>query len=258
MKDLALFILTFFVLVLSGCVGVRFADETINRVLPDDFKNRNIYPETDIFKYKLDSLVGRILVCQPDQINDRICDCDLKITRIIKNGTTPETISPEQKVFSSKIDQGASAQGSYLAFAAKFSAEQVAEILITDSALVFIKDDDVPIEDLKQYVQSNPRVGQEKRFWIQGALLATIIQRELIKIDTDAEGVVGNVSGIKGGVYNHRGQESNDYRISLLMPDIDRDLEKDIKAFSMPDTKNHGILIRSIRGIERLPQASGN
>lgn len=241
---------------ITGCAGIKFSDETVNKNLPSDFKNRNIYPETDIFKYKMDSLAGRILVCQPDQIKERIYDCDLKITRILKkdkktkSSIPPETLTPERLVYSSKIDKGASAQGSYLAFAGSFSAEQAAEIIITDSALVYVDDDNIPEKELKKYVRANPKKGKERRFWIQGALLATIYQRDLVKIDANAEGVVGNTSGIKGKVYNHRGQESVDYRISLLMPDIDRDLDK--SSLVRPENKNHGIILRSINGIENL------
>lgn len=243
---------------LAGCAGVKFSDEQINKDLPEDFKRRNIYPNTDILKYKLDSVVGRILICRPDQVQGRVYDCDLKITRIVKNGTSPDTQNPDQIVYSSKIDRRASAKGSYLVLAAGFDAEQVAEILITDSALVFINDSDVPIEELKAYVETHSPAEQERRFWIQGALLATIIQRDLVKIEANAKGVIGNTSGIEGSVYNHRGQESVDYRISLLMPDIDRDLDKDPMAFAQQDTKNHGLIIRSMSGFENLSPTGGD
>lgn len=241
---------------LGGCGGIEFADEQINRSLPDDFKNRNIYPETDIFKYKLDSLVGRILICAPDQVSERVFDCDLKLMRITTAGTAPETTTPEQQVWSSKIDQRAATQGSYLAFAANFSAEQAAEILITDSALVFIEDGDVPITELRDYVQDNTKPPNARRFWIQGALLATIIQRDLVKIDANAEGVVGNTTGLKGSVYNKREQDSVDYRISLLLTDIDRDLDVEKMGQGLLMTRelsNQGLLIRTIIGLENLP-----
>lgn len=243
---------------LSACAGVKFSDERVNKNLPNDFKNRNIYPETDIFKYKLDSLVGRILVCKPDQVNNRVYDCDLKVTRILKIDSAtnhpipPETITPERLVYSSKIDRGAAAQGSYLTFAGSFSADQVAEILITDSSLVFANDNDVPISSILSYVNSNPKQENEERFWIQGALLATLIQRDLVKIKSDAEGVVGSTSGVKGQVYNNSGQESIDYRISLLMPNIDRDFDPVQEKFV--ESKS-GIIINSIDGLETLPEA---
>lgn len=244
---------------LCSCAGVKFSDEQINKNLPNDYRNRNIYPETDILKYKLDSLVGRILVCKPKQINDRVYNCDLKVTRILKKDAStgqivpPETITPERLVYSSKIDRGAAAQGSYLTFASSFSADQVAEILITDSSLVFANDDDVPIQEILSYVKKNPKADDETRFWIQGALLATIVQRDLVKIKSDAEGVVGNTSGIKGQVYNTSGQGSIDYRISLLMPNIDRDFDEMEKSF-VGLSEEGGIVINSISGLEHLPE----
>ena len=245
---------------LNACAGVKFADERVNKNLPEDFKKRNIYPETDIFKYKLDSLVGRILVCKPGQVSERVYDCDLKITRILKTDSAtnqpipPETITPERIVYSSKIDRGAAAQGSYLTFAGSFSAEQVAELLITDSSLVFANDNDVPVSEILNYVSSNPKQEGEERFWIQGALLATLIQRDLVKIKSDAEGVVGNTSGVKGEVYNNRGQESIDYRISLLMPNIDRDFDEIQEVFVESAESKQGIILNSISGLDTLPE----
>lgn len=250
---------TFIVIILSACSGVKFADERVNKNLPLDFKNRNIYPKTDIFKYELDSLVGRILVCKPDQIDNNEYKCDLKLQRILKKdpdtGQTlfPETKTPDQLVYSSKIDRDASAQGSYLAFAASFSADQVSEILITDSALVFTKDSDIPVNDLLNYVKANPKNQDEQRFWVQGALLATIVQRDLTKIETNAEGVVGNTTGVKGQVFNSTGEESIDYRISLLIPNIDQDLDPISASFNGLDKARGGVIIRSISGLESLP-----
>lgn len=256
------FLIIFFAsMLISACSGVTFTDEQVNKNLPEDYKNRNIYPETDIFKYQINSLIGRILVCKPDQINNKVYDCDLKITRILKTDPTtsqhipPETITPDKLVYSSKIDRQAAAQGSYLTFASSFSASQVAELLITDSSLVFVNDNDVPISAILSYVDSNPKKEDEERFWVQGALLATLIQRDLVKIKSDAEGVIGNTSGIKGQVYNNRGQESIDYRISLLIPNIDRDFDevKNI-SISSADSKS-GIMINTISGLPTLPEA---
>lgn len=237
-----------------GCGGgIKFADEPMNRSLPEDYKNRKIYQQSDIFKYKLDSLVGRILVCK-QKIGDKSkLDCDLKLAPIRKDNSTPLIKTPEQKVYSSKIDRGAAAEGSYLAFAAKLSADQAAEVLITDSVLVFIQDDDIPIEKLKAYVKANPKVGNENRYWIQGALLATIITRNLIKIDSNASGVVGTATGLKGQVYKNEGLEAIDYKISLLMPDIDRDIDENLATLEPGSKYNVGASIQSINGLDQLP-----
>lgn len=246
--------------VLSSCAGVKFSNEQLNKNLPEDYKNRNIYPETDIFKYKLDSLVGRVLVCKPGQASNRVYDCDLKVTRILKTDPDtkqpipPEMITPEKLVYSSKIDRGAAAQGSYLTFASSFSAEQVAELLITDSSLVFVDDNDIPVSEILSYAENNPKKEGEDRFWIQGALLATLIQRDLVKIKSDAEGVVGNTSGVKGEVYNNRGQESIDYRVSLLMPNIDSDFDEINKQVLHSFESKLGIVINSIGGLETLTE----
>jgi len=161
---------------------------------------------------------------------------------------------PKQAIYRSKVNSKASVQGSYLAFTANFSAEQIAEVTITDSTLIAIKSEDVPIDLLKAYVTANPNDGSVKRYWIQAALLATLIQKDFTKINADAKGVVGNTAGVGGSVFNEHGTDSYDWRISMLIPDIDKDLDKKFSIFG-EDAPGRGLIIRAIEGLEQLPKA---
>jgi len=240
---------------ITGCSGVKFAsDPNFNRNLPQDFVKRDLYEKTDIFKYRLDDLVGHILVCKTVTDKPKTEDCELKLTRIIKDNTSLVTEMPKQAIYRSKVNSAAATQGSYLAFTANFSVDQIAEVTITDSTLIAVKAEDVPIDALKTYVTNNPNDGLVKRYWIQAALLATLVQKDYTKIKADASGVVGNTTGIGGSVYNEHGSDSYDWRISMLLPDIDKDLDKKF-ALSGEDTPGSGLTIRSIQGLNQLQTA---
>lgn len=241
---------------ITGCGGVKFAaDPNINKGLPKDFVKRDLYEKTDIFKYRLSDLVGHILVCRTVAGKQKTEDCDLKLTRIVKPNTSPDIEMPKQVIYKSKVNSQASAQGSYLAFTANFSAEQVAEVTITDSTLIAIKSEDVPKDLLQAYVADNPNDGSVKRYWIQAALLTTLIQTDFTKISADAKGVVGNTAGVGTSVFNEHGADSYDWRISMLIPDIDKDLDNKFSIFG-EDAPGRGLTIRAIEGLEQLPKAS--
>lgn len=52
--------------------------------------------------------------------------------------------------------------------------------------------------------------------------MATVMTQYGVKINADASGVVGNAFGAKGNVYNEEQTVSRDFRISLLLIDLDR------------------------------------
>lgn len=206
-------------LLMTACAGVRFADEGINKGLPEDWKNRIVYKQTDILKYDISQIPGQILFCTDVAEGEK--DCKIQVDRYVKNGTGVLIKTPEAIVYNSKIDSKASAQGSYLAFAAQIQAGHVEEVSITDSIVVYYKFEDVPIAELKRYaatVSSPPGV---KRYWIQGALLSTINRNSLTEIDADAKSVIGNTAGVSGKVYNKGITIQNDYRLSFLLADLD-------------------------------------
>src|ERR1035438_1205040 len=143
---------------LSGCSGVRFSDVKLNAALPANFKNRTLYPDTAIVRFKLPELAGSILYMQQGS------GVFTRGNRIVKSGYTAvlEVVKDDDKlIYSSKIDRGASAQGSYLVFAAGFDAKQTADVDISDTSLVFINAADVPWDALRtEALKKPPAIGR--------------------------------------------------------------------------------------------------
>jgi len=197
--------------------GVKFNDAPINLVMPDYFKERNLLDRTEIWRHKLPELVGSIVYLQSDGSYSRH-------RRIVKEGYVANlelVEDPERKVYSSRIDRGAAAEGSYLVFAADLEVSQMAEVNIEDVSLVFINDADVPWEEI--YAEANAQAPSTdiRRYWIQGALLTHITIDYYTKISSNASGVVGDTFGAKGNVYNKQGTTSRDFMISLELYDLD-------------------------------------
>ena len=205
-------------LFLMGCAGVRFSDvPQFNKGLPEDFKRRVLWNETDIFKYNLQQLVGHVIYAK-----GQTGEYD-RGPRYVKLGTSPALkVVDSGQVYQSKIDNGAEAEGSYLSFAAKLSDSQTVDVNIIDTAQVFIPYEDVPVDDLLKEANKPAPSGTTKRCYVQGVLLATVMTQYGVKVNADASGVVGNAFGAKGNVYNEEQTVSRDFRISLLLIDLDR------------------------------------
>lgn len=205
-------------LLLVGCTGIRFAPVALNGPLPENFKKRTLYARTEIFRHQLPEFAGSILYRKGDAGEfDRGA-------RIVKAGfdVPLQTIKDvDAAVYASKIDRGASVQGSYLAFAASFGEKQTASVDMRDTVMVFIHWNDVPLDELKKVAQSpNPNPGTH-RYWVQAALLTAITIDNYAEISGNASAVLGETFGAKGNVYNKQGVTSHDYWISMELLDLE-------------------------------------
>ena len=203
---------------LIGCVGVRFSNvPQFNKGLPEDFKRRVLWNETDIFKYNLHQLAGHVIYAK-----EQTGEYD-RGPRYVKPDTSPALkVVDSGQVYQSKIDNGAKAEGSYLSFSANLSDNQTVDVNIIDTAQVFIPYEDIPLNALLAEANKPVPPGTTKRYYVQGVLLATVLTRYGVEIKADASGVVGNAFGAKGNVYNEEQTVSRDFRISLLLIDLDR------------------------------------
>ena len=125
-------------------------------------------------------------------------------------------------VFVGIINKTDNMKGSYLSFAASLSSEEVATFSIRDRNIVFVNNEDVPWDELKaeaKVFNNNPLY---RRFWVQGALLASLDVSRYSKIESDASGVVGPTFGVENKVYNKGQEEIHDYKISLYLIDLDK------------------------------------
>ena len=245
--------IVFLSLILSGC-GLSFSNiPNFNKGLPEDFKRRVLWAETDIFKYNLEQLAGHVIyakaaVGQYDRGPRYVKPQKAPVLKVIDSG----------QIYHSKIDRGAQAEGSYLAFAAALSDDQTADVNIIDTAQVFIPYEDVPMEDLLKEAAKPAPSGTTKRYYIQGVLLATVTTQYGVKIKADASGVVGNAFGAKGNVYNEEMTVGRDFRISLLLIDIDKlkqaSSRKEMAGASAPlllrESQADGFKVQKINGLE--------
>jgi hypothetical protein len=200
-------------IVCVGCQGIEFADDTSNMALPDDYKNRTLWPGTDIFKYNLSELAGSYV--------RRDAGTFTRLNRVVNPGYKPEfRVRDLKAIYESNIDRQASMQGSYLAFAASLKANERAHVKIQDIGMVFIKDDDLPREDIAGQAIRAYKANERGRYYIQGVLLASVTTRHFVEIDASAKGVVGATIGLDSKVYNKRGQSATDFRISVELVDL--------------------------------------
>lgn len=213
-------ILFIFSLLLFGCSGVKFSSVPLTADIPETFKQRNLYPdESGIIKYKLTQLVGSVLYAEP---NAKYFDLK-KI--ILKKDYKPylEVISEtDGKVFTGTINKSNNFSASYLSFAASLSSNQLATFSVRDRNIVFIDNNDVPWEALIEEAKITNDNPSRRRYWVQGALLASLDAYKFSEIESDASAVVGPTFGAEGKVYNKGEEEIHDYKISIHLIDLDK------------------------------------
>jgi hypothetical protein len=138
------------------------------------------------------------------------------------------------------------------------SANRTASVTIIDTAQVFIPYADVPVDVLLAEAMKPALPGTTKRYYIQGVLLATVLTQYGQQINADASGVVGNTFGAKGNVYNEEQTVNRDFRISLLLIDLDRLAQLGAASGLEPSTPERliraahasGFSVQRISGVE--------
>ena len=209
----------FCVLVLSGC-GVRFRNEMVNLGLPDDWKYRTPIKNTAGLRFFLQENVG--LLVTPGSTPKTY---EMLAQPILPdNFTARETIIKDGIVYSSKITQGASIQGGYLAFATDLNDSQVVDYHIVDISRVDIPWNQFPDAKIRA-AAAVPNPNNVKRLWIQSLILSRVLSQNYTKIDSDAKGA-GPAFQVAGKCFNTTGAEVIDYAIGVVFVDIDQFVQK--------------------------------
>lgn len=238
-----------------------FGDTPLNKTLPDDYKNRVLWTETDIFKYNLEQLVGHVIV------HDPATGTFARGARHVSASKPPTLKAIEGgTLYHSKIDSRAASEGSYLAFAAKLSEEQTASVTITDTAHIFIPYEEIPSDAILQEAHRPKATPNCKRYYIQGVLLTAVTTEYGTKLASDASGVVGDTFGAKGNVYNEDATLTKDVRISVLLLDVDdlaailggQNLRPEDRYKMMRAAAVTGLEVRGLEGAQDLVAASGD
>mgnify|MGYP000098958569 CR=1 FL=1 len=202
--------------------GVTFGKSPVNTPLPESFKIRAVYP-AGVAGYEFQDLVGLIIHTQKNA-------SPMPVGLIRPDNFIPKVIpiTDPLNYYRSRIQKGAEAQGSYLSFAAKFSAEQMAEIELVDVAragIVFRTPTtfDSIAAKAKVWVDAHPKTDTSiTRLWIQAVVLTRHTYSDFTKINADASGQVGPVVGVKTGVYNNTENLTKSVSLGFIAFDIDK------------------------------------
>lgn len=186
-------------LCLGGCGGLTFTDRPdLDKVLPDNLLGTSVFTDTEILKRHLDEIPG-IVVVDDGSGNVR------ETAFILKPGYKPSvtTLKDPGQFYHSVVDHEAGVSGGYLALlSGSLNSKQTAEVTITETAESFIGNADVPLDAIEAWVQAHPKQQpQEKRYYVQGALLSTATQTIYVEVGKSATVDGGAAFGVKGNYY---------------------------------------------------------
>lgn len=252
---ISLILSVFLILFLSACSGVKFSEAPVNEPLPDALKNRTLYP-AGVAGYDFEDLVGNIISVESNKK-------PIRVGIIRPNNFTPEVIPIKEpnNYYKSRIQKGAEINGSYLAFAADFSGEQMAELILSDisrSSISFSEQsvwDTVVSKAIKWVIDHPIKDTTTKRLWIKSAVLSRRIYSSYTDINANASGVVGETVGVKTGVYNKSEHEQVSVILAFDYFDIDKlvnEIEKEKKEnknflFDYKSEKDFDKLLERVR-----------
>jgi hypothetical protein len=212
----------------SACRSLSFGPADMNAVIGDDFSKRLVWPDSSILQYELAELTGWVIyepkVLPAGTQGSQELDNDAlpqRVRQILKPGTKL-SVRPimDGRVYESKIDSRAAAQGSYLAFASKLDSDKKAHVTIDDAAICLVSAADIPWDELTALAQQPDP--EKRRYWVQGTLLTLTGVRMFHKLSGSTEiGVADAFGGANGEVYVSNDQFKKSPMISMLTIDLD-------------------------------------
>ena len=214
------------------------------------FANRNRLPdESGIYRYRLATLPGRVLYKDPGDAN-----YELKSV-VLKSGYRP-SLEPikegDGRIYEGMINQKIAASATYIAISAALDAKSLASVHIQDRVISFIENEDVPWDLLGVEGRKPKPAPGGKRYWVQGALMASLDYRTATEVDVSAGGKLTEAFGANGKVYSKSDSSTHDYRISVYLIDLDNlpqvepELKTVIKA-PKPDSAAFARILKPVR-----------
>ncbi|MCK9621342.1 MAG: hypothetical protein M0R47_12490 [Methylobacter sp.] len=234
-----------FCIALSGCAGVKFAEAPVNAVMPESFTKRSIYPSA-IAVYEFQELAGTILSVESGKDPLRV-----GILRSLNQAPTALPITESLNYYHSRIQQGVSGGGQYLAFAANLSADAMVDFELDDISRASTDYTDEVITKLTEWVKKHPKPNSNtSRLWVKSVVLTRQKLTNFVKIDANASGQVGEVTGVKVGVYR---KDENSNRSTILGFDA-FDIDQLVaQAEAAPaDIKTSNSLLEITRSVQKL------
>lgn len=236
------------ILLLNSCRGVKFDPAPINADLPNDLKHRTVID--GLYSYSFEDYVGQIFVLENKEIRRTKHKIVLETYEI---KPIPILEEDSHNFYKSRITKGAKFKANYLAFAADFTGEEMAEITLVDFARAEIKftksvqDDLIP--KMEQWVANNPKPAGMQRLWVQAAVLTKKFYSGYTKIDANAQAQVGEVVGVEAGVYRKEEIQGISVILGFYVLDID-DYVKEFKStetVALKSTSSHEDIIEKVR-----------
>ena len=203
--------------ILSGCTGVRFANQTVDDGLPNDYTNRTRIANSADYRFNLPDNIGAILEEDPTKPGLY----RLAATSVIRpEGFNPKEIflaKEDNQVYNGKVTAGGQTSGNYTAVGLSLEANQVAEISIVDVSRADIPTPEIPVAALHNYAQTKPA---QKQYWIKSLLLSRLLKRIYVEQKADFA-ASGPAFGANGKVYGTTAIQSNDFNLTAVLIDID-------------------------------------
>lgn len=209
-------VLGLLLLIPAGC-GVSFVNQPLNVPLPSELSTRAYFQQVGAYQRNLPGLLGHVLYAK--KVNgscetDKFGEVNLGLQQYLKAGIQ---LSPNNEAvlrYESKIDKGMSAKASLFAFSSGFSGEQRAEVSVSDAVTIFIKDDDIPKDQLIALANKEMPADVCARYYIRGATLSIILYKAYTHIDANAQ-TSGNAFGAEGKVYGQGNALSLDFKLGI-------------------------------------------
>lgn len=205
---------------LTGC-GVKFADQTVNTALPEDFQHRTRISNSADFRFDLSTNVGSII--EPDAAKPgqyRFAASPL----IRPPGFAPverQLSKEDNTVYEGKITQGGAVSGNYATIGVSLSVNQAATFSIIDIAFSEIPADRLPVDALRAYAQAKKAAGRtQKEYWVKSFLLSRILKQFYTEENSNASGS-GPAFGAEGKVYHTTSATAHDFNLAAVLVDID-------------------------------------
>jgi hypothetical protein len=217
--------------IICGCQGIKFNNCQDVFIPPSQsFKERSIWTDASIIQYKLQALFGYIIT--KSDIENKY----KRVIQILPNNYTPnlEPIT-EGEFYHSLINSDFATKISgnipILSVAADLQATQMMEITILDKCLIYMDDNNIPWDKLKDYVKTHPKKNGNDRFWVQAVMLTQMLSKTATTCKSN-ETVSGSAYQVNGQTYNAGETQNKTPYITMLLIDIDQ-IDTETKAMSI-------------------------
>ena len=234
----------FLAALLAGCDGdgVTFSGQALNHPLPSELVERTVFKSVGAYREHLDQLVGLALAVDDGPGSPALSEQSIIGRYLAKDSEVEEKSDPVIR-YESKVDRGLTVDGNYLAFAAGLTAEQKAEVVVTDVASAFAEE--IPWDLLaKVKVPAG-----KKAFWVRGATLTTVAYKTYQK-QTAKANVSGGAFGVGGEVYASADRFSLDYRIGINLIPVSGEIARALPQFTTGTRVKADDLARHLRTLE--------